>query len=307
MKRLLISLLTIILFNCSDEIKEKTPVEIASRDSIELIIKELCESGRFSEAEIILDTLKPFNEKDFSFYSTKARLKFELNKMTEALLQVNRALKIAPRHSKSLFLKAIILRRLDFEDSALIYLNRAILFDPKNAEYVFARANINAKKEIEALVEDDINTCIELDKSHAANYLVWRSRFKLFIKDTIGAIDDCDTILQFDPNNYDANGQKAYIFFVRKDYKYAVTLFNKTIEINPNSMAAYYYRALSKEGSGNKNGFCDDIEIAIRLGSKDAAKELYKCEDYYRKHGKKYEMKVDTINKWSEQVNGKQI
>jgi tetratricopeptide (TPR) repeat protein len=53
-------------------------------------------------------------------------------------------------------------------------------------------------------------------------------------------------------------------------YDRALLDFNKALEIEPKSGAAYYRRGVTELNMGNNDGACKDWNMAVQLGNKDA-------------------------------------
>ncbi|MDP3556329.1 MAG: hypothetical protein Q8T03_03080 [Bacteroidota bacterium] len=306
-RRLLLYLFFALTFtSCDDEKPEMTETEKTRRDSLYLVVRQYYGNGDLVNAEKVIDSFTAFNDNDFDYFNAKAKIKYNMGKLPEALLLINRALKIHPLHGESLVLKSSALMGLHYEDSSLIYLNKAIMLNPTNTGYLMARMRINLDREIPTLVIDDAIACIRIDPANRAAYLSASSKAKLLAGDTLGALGDCDTILKYKPNDIFGNGQKGFLLFYIRQYSEAIKYFDKTIEMTPNNGELFLFRASAKGYLKNKAGSCDDLEKAILLENPEALKYVDRCEDYFKAHGKKFTIKTDTVYE-RQQPNSKQI
>jgi tetratricopeptide (TPR) repeat protein len=69
-------------------------------------------------------------------------------------------------------------------------------------------------------------------------------------------------------------------FYNARNYKDAITSFNKAIKENPKDGKAFYYRGLAKMHDGQK-GFCKDLEESMTLGySTSSDIYFYGCDTH---------------------------
>ena len=91
------------------------------------------------------------------------------------------------------------------------------------------------------------------------------------------AMIDWDHAAKLDNKNYLIYYNRGIILFKQSLYKQAIKEFDRAIQINPTADKAYYYRGLNYSGLGNKEKFIADMQIAARLGHKEAQDDLRKA------------------------------
>ncbi|MBL7895991.1 MAG: hypothetical protein JNK50_11920 [Bacteroidia bacterium] len=294
MNKIIFLSLSILLLSCSDSTPEMSSADKLLRDSLFLVIHQKYESMDFKNAESVIDEMKPFDEKDFEYFKTKAQIKYNLEKAVEALLLINRALKVHPLNSQALYIKAAIFSKLRFEDSALIYLNKAIMLDPGNEGYFYARAQANAERGLFLLALDDLDRCIKLRPDKKYELISYRTKIRLSISDTIGTIADCDTLIALQPTKSFAYGQKAYCLLWQSNYGEALKILNHALNLNAGDSQLYLLRFSARQNLEDKK-CCEDLEQAILLGNQDAYKYIKKCEEFFKKKGVEYRFRIDTL------------
>ncbi len=102
------------------------------------------------------------------------------------------------------------------------------------------------------------------------------SRLKLY-RD---AIADYTKAIQLDPKNVKAYNRRGLVRSQLKEYHEAIKDYTRVLEMRPNSAGIWYFRALAKIFSGDKEGGYSDLKNAKRLGYQgaDAAMQKYCSE-----------------------------
>jgi tetratricopeptide (TPR) repeat protein len=99
-----------------------------------------------------------------------------------------------------------------------------------------------------------------------ANELVRKASIKLDTKDYKGAITLLNKAIDLDsgdPESYAFRGQAKHFL---EDYKGALADYNKAIELQNNYAEMYHLRGIVKNELKDKKGACEDWEKAYELG-----------------------------------------
>ena len=97
-----------------------------------------------------------------------------------------------------------------------------------------------------------------------------RANGKVILKDYRGAISDYDKALEFDPLNAEAYSFRANAKRTIDDFSGAIDDFNKLILIEPKNSDAYFFRGLCKRNLKDFNGAVEDYDKAIEIEPKNA-------------------------------------
>ena len=75
------------------------------------------------------------------------------------------------------------------------------------------------------------------------------------------AINDCDTVLRFNPANEDALWLKGMCWRELKQFERAIECFNKLLEVNPSRAGAALYAAVLEKCLQSKSAWNESIEV----------------------------------------------
>jgi tetratricopeptide (TPR) repeat protein len=84
-------------------------------------------------------------------------------------------------------------------------------------------------------------------------------------------IKACSEVIALNPANENAFYLRGNTKYLLKDYKGAVTDYNRAIELNPENRMAYYNRGFANTKLGNKIASRADFSKAAELGIKESA------------------------------------
>jgi tetratricopeptide (TPR) repeat protein len=119
----------------------------------------------------------------------------------------------------------------------------------------------------------DLSAAIRLDPTLEGAY-VNRGTAKRKLNDYPGALDDFNHIIQLNPKNANAYMNRAFLYNDQKMLDAAISDVDKAIQIEPTGQR-YFNRGQLKKAL-NQPGFCDDLQMAVKLGFAQAATDVQK-------------------------------
>jgi tetratricopeptide (TPR) repeat protein len=160
---------------------------------------------------------------------------YEKNEFMEAILNLNKAIKVDPNYSPAYYLRGNIKDNFDDRHGAMKDYNIAVEKNPKFADAFFARGNVKMK-----------------------------------LQDYYGAIADYSAAILINENYIEAyfNRGKAKQFLLA--YEDAINDCTKIIEINAANIDAYYMRGILRINFGDMQNGCLDLSKAGELGDHKA-------------------------------------
>ncbi len=190
-----------------------------------------------------------------------------------ALRAFDRAIQLVPSGSQAKFYylwryRSISLRGLNRYPEALVAISQAISLEPQDTILLNEKAVIlsNLKRYQEAIQIYD--RVIERDpKSWAYNN---RGQIKSELGDKKGALSDYDITIRLDPQSAIAYSNRGGVKSDLGDEKGAIADFDIAIRIDPQDADYYYNRGVVKSKLGDKKGAIADYDIAIRLNPQSA-------------------------------------
>ena len=263
------------------------------RDSIDLLINQYYSQGNYVECEKLNDKIIPPHNYDFNYYYNRTRIKYNLNKLAEALIACNRAIAIRGDKPDLYFIKSSIFLDLHYNDSSVLFINKALVYDSLNVGYHFVRAKLYASLDIPSFAIESINKCLSLLPKDPT-LRQWRANYRFEQGDTLGAISDSDTILIYAPNSAEIYADRGRYQFARKKYKEALKDLDISINLKPIYGNVFLLRGSIKSELNEKDGMCDDLLKAAELGCQEAMPHLYKCDKYFQKKGIKINVRADS-------------
>src|SRR5690606_9494810 len=127
MKYILTILTFLVLTSCDEEIPvDPFAISDRARDSIYIKVQEFYAAQKYSDAEKILSTIRARHIYDHGYFYLSAKVKFNLQKYSEAIHYINRALRVNDKNASIYFIKANCYANLNLMDTAMICLHKAI-------------------------------------------------------------------------------------------------------------------------------------------------------------------------------------
>lgn len=157
------------------------------------------QEGRTSEAirTLTMAILQYANNKDL--YAVRGSIFLEQEQHTEALSDLEKALKIAPDDSALLTNRAQVYRQFGQIEQALADLNKAIEISPDLVAARFNRGAIHYSSEEFEKALSDFDQCIAIDP-HAAGPYFNRASARHALGDVAGARQDLERFIQLSEN-----------------------------------------------------------------------------------------------------------
>jgi len=253
--------------------KAKNEYMIASAYSA----RALCRSYLQNHSQAIADIddalkLKP----EFTdLYYTKTAILKSAKKYDEAIVWANKGLKLKPEYEDLMLLKTEVFCSQKKYQNAVDYLDTILKVNPQNKQALnkqgFAYGRL--KKYEESIKY--FTKVIELDPQNADAFFD-RAITKADMKDFDGALADINRGMEIDTLSkwIGYNNIAFFIKFEQKDYTGAIEYFNKAIELNPNFAYAYNNRGYAKMQLGDLSGARKDITKSLEMDSTNS----YTCK-----------------------------
>ena len=240
------------------------------------------------------------NCQDAEAFYKKANDLMEKGDIQNALVEINKAIRLDSTRSIYLNSKAGILKELKkYQESYDLY-SKSIVVDPANFHTYNDRGLLLLTiQEFDLAISDfskglsisnDTNRKVFLLNRAAA--WTYKREFEQAYKDliTIYKIDSSDVgmltnlaaicdevgrgnetlaylerVIKLDPKNYPAYGNMGFKYQEMGDYKKAITYFNRVLELNPDEPLGYSNRSFNKLKLGDLKGAMADIEKSIQI------------------------------------------
>lgn len=256
--------------------------------------------SRFSEAEEILSLVLDSNAADFpEAYLTRAKTRYQMGEFYSAIADSNKYIATNPKSAEAYFYSAMAKSALKNYEEALKDFNMAIKFDKDNTNYYLFRARANLALEDYKKVASDYKKIVDIKKDSATtedhlrvaqaevlndndeeallyydiiiandklNDNVYLDRARLFEKmgRHYDSINDYTTVLNLNPNQKVVYKERGLIFVDTKSYRKGILDLNEALKLEPKNGQLYYYRALAKQATGDKDGAMVDFDMAKR-------------------------------------------
>ena len=148
---------------------------------------------------------------------------------------------------------------------------KALLINKDNplVMYLYARACIGQGDSSNAIAM--LTKAVSLKQDYDDAYLL-RGETHLGLGDLDSADTDAEYLLKHAQDNEDAYLLKARIEKKRANYEQSIDFYNKVIELNPFSVAAFKERGITKRVAGDGKGAEEDIRAAEEM---EAERALY--------------------------------
>ena len=230
--------------------KDKLTQEFAEADKIFLANQKAEEANRyFLDKRYYNDAIDSateairLNPNFVAAYNIRGNVYTELQEYKRAIADYNRAIEINPNYSDSYFNRGITYSNSNNNGQAISDFNKAIKLDPKNAEIYNHRGMLYSKLGESQKAIEDYTQSIKLNPNEGKVYNE-RGIIYFNLNDFDKAMLDFRKAVQLDSEN------KAYIYHYNigmcymnmKNYKQAIEIFTKSIELNPKYINAYQKR-----------------------------------------------------------------
>jgi len=225
-------------------------------------------------------------ELSLAHYVTAKEL-VKMDSLSLALIELDSAIKIAPKFAKSYALKGEIWEIRNERRRAIGQYSLAILYNPNNTEFYLKRAALHFKlKDHRDYVLNDINEAIRLKPSNGdfqelkAYYYAHTLNPKSLKPDFQNAIIAMNKAIEID-NNVARYFKKRSSYKLKNEQKLSSLLdINKAIEMDGKNASFFYQRALIKYIMGDFRTSLNDINRTIELENQSI--------DYFQLRGNVY-------------------
>ncbi|HQQ93730.1 MAG TPA: tetratricopeptide repeat protein [Bacteroidia bacterium] len=193
-----------------------------------------------------------------------AELYFLVKRYQDAITYVNKSLKLDEGQAKAYHLKGTVYRETGDTAKAISSFQTAIEQDNRFSDAYYDLGLMYASRK-NPLAIDYYTNALKIDPSN----MLYRYALAMFLQQ-LGKTDEA---VQEYRNNLERNkncDQCAYnlgaIYLeIKKDNANALAYFTKAIEINPNYLDAYFARAFTYAGMGNRTAARADYQMCLKL------------------------------------------
>ncbi len=257
--------------------------------------------GRFAEAEEIFSLVIDNNAADYpDAYLTRAKTRYQMGEFYSSIADVKKYIASHPKSAEAYFYSAISKTALkNYEDAVKDY-TMAIKYDKDNTNYYLFRAKANLALEDYKKVASDYKKIVDIKKENATtedhlrvaqaevlndndseallyydiiiandklNDNVYLDRARLFEKmgRHYDSINDYTTVLRLNPDQKVVYKERGLLLVDTKAYRKGILDLNEALKFEPNNGKLYYYRALAKQATGDKDGALSDFDMAKRF------------------------------------------
>lgn len=148
--------------------------------------------------------------------------------------------------------------KLENYQEALIHYNKAIEYSPSNEKVIYKKAFVKlCLKDYDGVIED-CNSVIELDPNHSNAYSIRGSaKYEITFLNLINKRKQISDIMERIKSQHNIED-------IRNEYSDALNDFNKAIELNPNDAITLRERAILKKEIKDFNGALADFDKAVK-------------------------------------------
>ncbi len=184
---------------------------------------------------------------------------YSLNRFEVAFTDFQKSCLLRPNHAGGLIWKAAACARLEKWTEAIVCLNRAIEIRPNAAQQYRQLGQPVARKAIK-----HFNERLHQDSSDVQTYR-HRALANQFLSMFASSIEDLTTALTLAPQNAEVLIRRGQVYAITDDQKSAIEDFSHAIKIDRRNHLARYYRAQARLKCGHLDRAQRDIQKAIRI------------------------------------------
>jgi tetratricopeptide (TPR) repeat protein len=221
------------------------------------------------------------------FYRLRALIYEQLNRLDDALQDINAAIAAHPQVAELYYKRARMLKAQNLWEAAASDLEIYDRFKPKDSKSLSLRAEISsslvysghakhsAKNYNEAL--KDYGAALRADPSNASVYYR-RASVYIDMKDLSSAQTDLEAAIGLAPNNFDYYKLMDWLLMQHADWSEIIRYWTEYLSRNPSDDKAYFERGGAYFHKGDIAAAVADAKIAAELGNAEGQKvyERYK-------------------------------
>lgn len=271
-----ISLVSFFVFSCVDErviSQQENPSLVLSVDSITSEYQRKYESegkvniGEMSERLYLADSSRPDLAVEY------ATCLLANAKVDNAKYLCRKAINIDSTYSQA-YWNLGICYMFTHRDSGYFYFNKAIEKNP-NWYYYYWLSRYHEEDSLYKAAVEDISIAIQKNpRNH--DLKVFRAKYKNFVNDFQGALDDLRVIPEHRKNDPDVYNILAVSYNSLEQYDKSVENCDKGLSISPDNVYLLYYRAVAKSNMDKPYEALEDLKRCADLG-------MPQCKYYYEK------------------------
>jgi tetratricopeptide (TPR) repeat protein len=199
-------------------------------------------------------------------YMLRASAKIQLGDFQGADQDCTDAIERNPFVDRAYYLRGFARKKMDYFDEAALDFTKALEFKPNDSIYILNRFEAYARGEKYSKAIDDIDYILKL-QPQKYNLLYYKGNFQLELKDTLGAENSFNKIIECDSNSYMGWSGRGLIRMFKKDYVGALSDYNNAIKCKSTYMGDYVNRGNINNDKKNYNQALSDYNEAIKLDS----------------------------------------
>ncbi len=220
--------------------------------------------NKFEDARDLLKKVVDKAPKNIEAKLKLAKLELAFNDHKQAIINVNRALKIEPNHAKALYLKGIINLEKGNKQTAMLFFRKSVESDPKFTE-PYIQLGILHSEQKEDIAIDYFNTVLNMHPQDMATMYLLAMHYQENNMPN-KALSTYKNMISIDSSNAMAYHNMGYIYLVyKKEYENAIAQFSEAIKINPKYYQAYSNRGLAYELLKNKAKAKENYQEALKI------------------------------------------
>lgn len=256
--------------------------------------------GRYSDAEEVFSLVLENNAADYpEAYLTRAKTRYQMAEFYSSIEDLKKYIAANPKSAEAYFYSAMSKTALKNYEDAVKDFTTAIKYDKDNTNYYLFRARANLALEDYKKVASDYKKIVDIKKEAATtedhlrvaqaevlndndseallyydiiiandklNDNVYLDRARLYEKmgRHYDSINDYTTVLRLNPDQKVVYKERGLLFVDTKSYRKGILDLNEALKLEPNNGKLYYYRALAKQATGDKDGAMTDFDMAKR-------------------------------------------
>ena len=218
------------------------------------------------------NALKRFNNTIENFpdfiggYLYKGITLYKMNRESEAIHCLDKALEIDNKNENAYLYKGICLFNLGLYDKSITNFNKVIILNPLKEDSYYYRAMAYSNMKDEGNAISDYKKALELNPNNADVYnnLSW---IKFEKKDYKGALELIKKAVQIDPNNSNAWESKGEINLNLGKFQECILDCDKSIHLDPTYSNSYLIKGRALFKLGKKKEACASWQKAKELGN----------------------------------------
>lgn len=220
--------------------------------------------NKFEDARDILRKIVDKAPQNIPAKLKLAKLELGFLDYKQAIIQVNRALKVDPNHAQALFLKGFINLEKGNKKNAMLFFRKSIESDPKFTE-PYIQLGILHSEQKDNLAIDYFNTVLNMHPQDLKVMYLLAMHYQEN-KMPNKAISIYENMLTVDSTNAMAHYNIGYIYLVyKKEYQKAIQQMDFAIKINPEYYQAYYNKGVAYELLNDKQKAKANYQAALKI------------------------------------------